>query len=282
MIHETIDLYAACRIERGTHKKGYLTSYVPNQMTEIKPKVRPAIIICPGGGYEYLSPREGEPVALRFVSAGYAAFVLEYDINTAHPEPLMQACMAVKYLRENAQKYGIDKEHIAVIGFSAGGHLAGSLATLYGEEEITSRLGAEAALLRPDAAILSYPVITMEKGVTHEGSKNVITGGSAALQKKLSLETAVNAHSSPAFIWHTRPDDCVPAENSYRMALAYQRAGVPYELHVFERGCHGLSLADIEVYDEGNANILPEVAVWLPLALTWLKNLGFAVHTKRS
>ena len=279
MIHETIDLYAACSVSRGAHKKGYLISYVPNRMTENKPKVRPAIIICPGGGYDYLSPREGEPVALRFLSAGYAAFVLEYEVQTAYPEPLVQAGMAIKYLRENAAKYGIDKNHIAAVGFSAGGHLAGSFATLYGEEEITSRLGAAPSSLRPDAVILSYPVITMEKGITHDGTQMHITGGSKEFITKLSLENAVNENSSPAFIWHTRTDDCVPVGNAYRMALAYQAAGAAYELHIFEHGCHGLSLADIEVFNEGDQNILPEVAVWLPLALTWLKGLGFEVRT---
>ena len=278
MLHETIDLYAACHIERGAHKKGYLYAYVPNRMTENKPKIRPAIIICPGGGYEFWSQREGEPVALRFLSAGYAAFVLDYDLNTPHPEPLLQACMAIKYLRGNANKYGIDANRIAAVGFSAGGHLAGSFATLYGEEEITSRLGATKETLRPDAVILSYPVITMTKA-THGGTRNVITGGKAELMEKLSLENAVTKNSSPAFIWHTATDNCVPVENAYRMALAYQKAGVPYELHIFEHGCHGLSLADIEVFDEGNENILPEDAVWLPLALTWLKGRGFAVRT---
>lgn len=280
MIHETIDLYAACSVARGNYKKGYLISYVPNCMTENKPKVRPAIIICPGGGYDFWSLREGEPVALRFLSAGYAAFVLDYELQTTHPEPLLQACMAIKYLRENAEKYGIDKQHIAAIGFSAGGHLAGSFATLYSEEEITSRLGTKAQALRPDAVILAYPVITMGEGTSHGGTKRNITGGNEELIKKLSLEHAVNQNSSPAFIWHTRTDNCVPVGNAYRMALAYQEAGVPYELHVFEHGCHGLSLADIEVFNEGDENILPEVAVWLPLALTWLKGRGFAVHTK--
>ena len=279
MIYETIDLYKACSLARGTNKAGYLISYVPERMTENKPKARPAIIICPGGGYDYLSPREGEPVALRFAGAGYAAFVLRYEIQTAYPEPLLQACMAMKYLRENAAKYGIDKNHIAAVGFSAGGHLAGSFATLYGEKEITSRLGMAASLLRPDAVILSYPVITMSAGVTHDGTMMNITGGREELVTKLSLENAVNAHSSPAFIWHTRTDTCVPVGNAYRMALAYQEAGVPYELHIFEHGCHGLSLADIEVFDGGDENILPEVAVWLPLALTWLKGLGFEVRT---
>ena len=280
MLHETIDLYAALNIERGVHKKGYLISYVPNRMTENQPKLRPAIVICPGGGYEYLSAREGEPVALRFLGAGYAAFVLDYDINTKHPEPLLQACMAIKYLRENAEKYGIDPGHIASVGFSAGGHLVGSLATLYGDEEITSRLHAKAEALRPDAVILSYPVITM-KEATHGGSRDVITGGDKTLINKLSLEDAVNNSSSPAFIWHTATDNCVPVENAYKMALAYERAHVPHELHIFEHGCHGLSLADIEVFDEWDENILPEVAVWLPLALTWLKGRGFQVKTAK-
>ena len=280
MTYETIDLYAACKLARGTHKKGYLIAYVPNRMTEIRPKTRPAVIICPGGGYEFWSAREGETVALRFLSAGYAAFVLDYEINAAHPEPLIQACMAIKYLRENAEQYGIDAHQIAAAGFSAGGHLAGCMGTLYCEDEVTSLLGKKADL-RPDAVILSYPVITMEKGVTHDGTKKVITGGSKKLEKKLSLERAVNQKSSPAFIWHTRTDDCVPVENSYRMALAYQNEGVPYELHIFEHGCHGLSLADCEVFDDGNENILPEVAVWLPLALTWLKGRGFAVRTNQ-
>ena len=277
---EKIDLYAACSVARGNAKKGYLYAYVPHKTWEIKPKIRPAIIVCPGGGYEFWSEREGEPVALRFLSAGYAAFVLDYDLNTPHPEPLLQACMAIKYLRENAETLGIDKNLIASVGFSAGGHLVGSFATLYGEEEITSRLGAKKETLRPDAVILSYPVITTEAGVTHEGTARVITGGRAGLIKKLSLENAVNGHSSPAFIWHTRPDDCVPVENSYRMARAYQEAGVPYELHIFDHGCHGLSVADSEVFDDGNENILPEVAVWLPLALSWLKGRGFLVKTK--
>ena len=280
MQYEKIDLYAVNQLARGKAPKGYLYAYVPHQMWEIKKKVRPAVIVCPGGGYEFWSEREGEPVALRFLSAGYAAFVLDYDLNTPHPEPLFQACMAIKYLRENADKYGIEKDLIASVGFSAGGHLAGSFGTLYGEEEITSRLGVSKEQLRPDAVILSYPVITTEEGVTHEGTKSVITGGKAELIKKLSLENAVDAQSSPAFIWHTRTDTCVPVENSYRMALAYQQAGVPYELHIFEHGCHGLSVADQEVFDDGNENILPEVAVWLPLALTWLKGRGFVVKTK--
>ena len=280
MQYETIDLYAVNGIKRGEYKKGYLYAYVPHQMWEIKKKIRPAIIICPGGGYEFWSEREGEPVALRFLSAGYAAFVLDYELNTPHPVPLLQACMAIKYLRENADKYGIDKNLIATAGFSAGGHLAGSFATLYGEEEITSVLKASKEQLRPDAAILAYPVITMDEGTSHGGTKKNITGGREDLNKKLSLEDAVTAQSAPAFIWHTRTDDCVPVANSYRMALAYQEAGVPYELHIFEHGGHGMSVADAEVYDDGNENILPEVAVWLPLALTWLKGRGFKVRTK--
>ena len=279
MIYERIDLYEVNHIERGGYEKGYLTAYVPQRMKEINQKRRPAMIVIPGGAYGFLSQREAEPIVLRFLSAGYAVFLLEYEIHTPHPEPLLQACMAIKYVRENAEKYCIDPNLVAAVGFSAGGHLAGTLATLFGEEEITSRLNASAKQLRPDAVVLSYPVITM-KEATHSGSRKNITGGNEELMKKLSLEEAVNESSAPAFIWHTRTDGCVPVENAYRMAWAYQKAGVPYELHIFEHGCHGLSLADIEVFNEGDQNILPEVGVWIDLALTWLKNRGFVVRTK--
>ena len=282
MLYEKIDLYAACKVARGNAEKGYLITYVPHQTKELRRKIRPAVIVCPGGGYGFWSEREGEPVALRFMNAGYAAFVLDYDLNTTHPEPLLQACMAIKHLRDHAEEYGIDKNHIATVGFSAGGHLAGSFATLYGEEEITSRIGAGAEELRPDAAVLSYAVISTEKGVTHEGTQRIITGDRPELIRKLSLENAVNEKSSPAFIWHTATDNCVPVENSFRMAAAYQKCGVPYELHVFEHGGHGLSLADVDVYDEGDVNgIRPEIAVWLSLALAWLKGRGFAVKSAK-
>lgn len=276
MIYETVDLYAVNGRARGSFQKGFLHIYVPHSTQELRPKTRPAVIVCPGGGYEYCSEREAEPLAIRFMTAGYAAFVLDYEIRTPHPAPLLQACMAIKYIRENAARFGIDPHHIAVMGFSAGGHLACSLATLY--EEGAKLMGVPSETLRPDAAILSYPVISSQEGILHEGTHNVISGGDPALREKLSLERRVTKDTPPAFIWHTQTDDCVLAENSLLLASAYRKAGVPFELHIFEHGRHGLSLANHETGNTDDENyILPEIAVWVDLALTWLKNRGFAV-----
>lgn len=276
MIYETVDLYAANGQARGSYQKGFLHTYIPHSTEELLPKTRPAVLICPGGGYEFCSEREAEPLAIRFMTAGYAAFVLDYEVYTPYPAPLMQACMAIKYIRENAVRFGVDPAHIAVMGFSAGGHLACSLATLY--EEGAKPLGVSSETLRPDAAVLCYPVISSREGILHEGTIGVISGGDPALREKLSLERRVTKDTPPAFIWHTQMDDCVLVENSLALASAYRKAGVPFELHIFENGRHGLSLANHETGNTGDANyVKPEIAVWVDLALAWLKNRGFAV-----
>lgn len=281
MTHEKIDLYAESKCSRGDCKKGYLYSYIPHPSQEQRPKTRPALIICPGGGYEFCSDREGEPVALRFMTAGFACFVLDYEVNTPYPTPLLQACMAIKYVREHAARYGIDPAHVAVIGFSAGGHLACSLSTLYADGALLLNTAEES--LRPDAALLCYPVISSQEGILHEGTHNVISGGDAALREKLSLERRVTPQTPPAFIWHTQTDDCVLVENSLLLAAAYRKAGVPFELHVFEHGRHGLSICNFETGNTDDANsVLPEIAVWVDLALTWLRGRGFQVVSAKA
>ena len=174
MINETVDLYEYFGVPRGENAGGILTSYVPYATHEVSAKKRPAMIVFPGGGYWMLSDREKEPVALRFLSKGYSAFTLQYAVHTAYPVPLVEACMAVAYIRENAQKYSVDEEHIAAVGFSAGGHLAAMLATMFAEKEVKAVLGERNA--RPDAVILSYPVITADPRFWHEGSIRTISG----------------------------------------------------------------------------------------------------------
>ncbi len=278
MTYETVDLYEKNGVARGNAKKGLLYAYVPHSTEELRPKTRPAVIICPGGGYEFWSEREGEPLAIRFMAAGYAAFVLDYDINAAHPTPFLQACMAIKYLRENAARYDLDPAHVAVMGFSAGGHLACSLTALYAEG--AKSLHTDEKTLRPDAAILCYPVISARKDITHEGTFRVISGGDEAVREHLSFEHRIDKNTPPAFIWHTQTDDCAPVDNSLLLACAYRKAGVPFELHIFERGRHGLSLANTETGDSDDPlSVVPEIAVWVDLALTWLKNRGFGVKS---
>ena len=280
---KTVDLYEYFEKQRGGANGGYLTVYSRTPSREIKPKTRPSMLVLPGGGYGFLSDREGEPVALEFVSRGYCAFVLKYSIHTAYPVPLTEACMAVAYIRENAEEFCADKEHVAAIGFSAGGHLAGMLATMYGAEEVKEALKQRAEFSRPDAVILSYPVVTMKDGVTHEGTRGVITGGGKIPYESLSLEKRVSKDSVPAFIWHTTQDDCVPVENSLLLASAYKKAGVPFALHLFERGWHGLSLADEETYDSAAVGEkLGHIEKWISLASDWLQMRGFSVRVKEN
>ena len=278
MQNEQIDLYAYFHVERKNAEGGRLTTYVREPLTEIKPKVRPAMLVLPGGGYWFCSEREAEPVALRFLAAGYSAFVLDYTVKTAFPVPLIEACMAVSYLRENAEKYGIDPHHIAAVGFSAGGHLTGMLATMYGVPEVTEAYRS-ACSPRPDAVVMSYPVVTMQDGLTHEGTRSIISDGGAIPYEKLSLENRVTESSAPAWIWHTSEDNCVPVENSMLLASAYRRAHVPFSLHIFEKGWHGLSLCDWEVNNQTEGEVaLTPVGKWVDLALDWLTDRGFTVR----
>ncbi len=277
MIYETIDLYERFPVPRGG-SGGMLTAYCPTRRGDLGEKLRPAALILPGGGYAAISGRESEPVALRFLAEGYSVFVLDYTVNAAYPVPLVEAAMAMAYIRKNARRYSADAGHVAAAGFSAGGHLAGMLATLHGEAPVKEALKGDAALVRPDAAILAYPVVTTGEK-THEGTASVISGGDASLRAALSLENRVTGESSPAFIWHTSEDELVPVENALLLAGAYRGAGVPFELHIFERGRHGLSVASRETETDERALAQGRhAAAWIGLALTWLGQRGFSVR----
>ena len=281
MVYEKIDLYAYFGLKRGKGEAGFVQTYVQHATPELKRKIRPAMLVIPGGGYKMRSDREGEPVALKYAVNGYASFVLEYSINTPYPAPLLEACMAVIYIRENAEKYSVSKNHIAAIGFSAGGHLAAMLANMYNDKQIEAIHGERSPLARPDAVILSYPVISSEAyghGVTFE----TISGGDNALREKLSLEKRVTKDSSPAFIWHTAEDNIVNVENAIVYARACKKAGVPFALHIFEKGWHGLSLCNFETHNFAEEETrLEYVGKWFELSLDWLKARGFAVRAEK-
>lgn len=277
MFYEKIDLYAYCGIERGQSERGFLTALAPSPCREVKKKLRPAMLVIPGGAYTNVSQLEGEPVAVAFLQGGFATFILDYEVCTVYPVSLVQAAMAMRYIRENAKKYGIDPNHICVLGFSAGGHLAGLLSTLYKSDEV-ARVVGEDYDLRPNAMLYAYSVISTETGIGHPETVENITGGSKDLQERLSVDKLIHKDVPPAFIWCTRNDNAVPAENSYRLARAYDKLGLFYELHVFANGPHGLSLSDMETGDSTNPEtIQPAVRVWVSLAQTFLNDLGFVV-----
>ncbi len=283
MISDSIDLYAYFKLPRKGAKAGTLKRFLHGQITESEglQKIRPAMLVLPGGGYAFVSQRENESVAFRYFAEGYNVFVLEYDIAPVHyPAQILEAGMAMLYLRREAAALDIDGEHIAAVGFSAGGHLLGCIAILWDDPALKAAFGDECARIRPDAAVYSYPVVTdsIEKG--HVFSfKNFC--GDVVPHEAYSLEKHVRREAAPAFIWATSEDGGVPVENSVLLYSALHEAGVPAELHLFECGPHGLSTADADVYPVPLAEpYFARAANWVPLSFTFLKGHGFAIKNK--
>lgn len=206
-----------------------------------------AIIICPGGGYTSRAEHEGEPVA-RFLNAlGISAFVLNYRVAPyKHPCPLLDAQRAVRYVRFHAVDWNIDKKRIGILGFSAGGHLASTVGTHFDLGNAENGDPIERTSCRPDLMILCYPVITFKQPYRHSGSMVNLLGEDPddSLLTFLSNDLQVTKKTPPAFIWHTADDEAVPAENSLLFAKALSQHCIPYELHIFEHGNHGLGLAN--------------------------------------
>lgn len=227
---------------------------------------RPAVLICPGGGYQFLSPREGEAIALQFAAAGFHTFILNYTVKPEnYKQPLLELATAVETIRDHATKWNLIADQLAVCGFSAGGHLAASLGVHW------TKLG-NAPKNQPNALILAYPVITSAE-FTHAGSMLHLLGADASGQKKeeMSLEKQVTSQTPPTFLWHTVTDPVVPVENSLLFAGALREQDVPFELHIYPNGPHGLSLATTETDDSRGTD--PHVATWMSLCISWLKGL---------
>ena len=245
-----VDLYQFFGATKPEAGKGTLKCLDIPTSEKVSPcRKKPAVLIIPGGGYSHVSPREAEPVALRFLAKGYAAFILDYAVAPAvFPTALREAAMAMRYIRLHASVFGVDSAMVAAVGFSAGGHLCGSLGTMYDAPELAD-IGT-ALLLRPDALGLCYPV-TVGWGATHEGTFENISGGNPDLRARLSLERHVRADMPPVFLWHTRDDGAVPCRNSLIFASALDEAGVDFALHIYRSGPHGLSTADNMAYPDG-------------------------------
>ena len=229
-------------------------------------KQRPLVLVVPGGGYNHVSPREGDPVALQFAAAGYHTAVLTYSVGEGaqNYRPLRQLNEALALLRQNAGEWHILPDKIAVCGFSAGGHLALSGAVL--------DIPGETAQQRPDAVILGYPVITAGE-YAHRGSFVQLAGSEdAAAQQAFTLEDKVTSDTPPVFVWHTMEDETVPVENTLLLLNELHKAGVPCEAHLFEKGCHGTSISTPEV-DPDSAHRHH----WVKLAVEWL-NDTFSFH----
>ncbi len=273
-----VDLYQCTDEKRADSNGGYLKCLIPDAYREDNfVRVRPSVLILPGGGYTHVSPREAEPVALAFAAHGYAAFVLEYAVAPAvFPTALREAALAMRYIRAHETEFSIGEHMTAAIGFSAGAHLCGLLGTWFDAPEVADI--APANLLRPDAIGLNYPV-AVSWGLTHEGSFDNLCKGDGALRARLSLDRCVRADMPPVFLWHTRNDEAVPCRNSLELALALEKAGVDFAMHVYHRGEHGVSTAKPPAYRAGSVpRISADVPDWLEAEIGFFTENGLKMR----
>lgn len=215
-----------------------------------------AIVICPGGGYGHLADHEGSHYARWLNEQGIAGFVLKYRLGTSgyrHPAMLQDAARAVRTVRARTEEWKLDTKRVGIIGSSAGGHLASTLLTHWDAGNTNASDAVEQQSSRPDLAVLCYPVVTLTDPFTHKGSRANLLGTNPPpeLVQELSAELQVAKNSPPCFIWSTEEDKTVPVENSLQLAAALRRAGVRFDLHIYERGGHGIGLGN-KKFDAAN------------------------------
>lgn len=236
---------------------------------------RPLMVVCPGGGYACCSKREGEVIGLHFLKCGFNVLVMEYSCApvAVYPQALRELCCAIDYAVKNADEWNIDTKKIAVCGFSAGGHLAASYCTMRNLPEITD-------VIKPvdiQACVLGYPVITADPDYTNRPSIINLTGDKEFTPEKIekfSLENHISSElTPPTYIWHTANDDCVPVECSLRYATALSANKVPFELHIFPDGRHGLATCDRQTNADYKEDFCTYTAVWLEEVTKWIRKL---------
>ena len=262
----------------GSADDARLQAYIldtPHDGRSLRIEKRPLILICPGGGYERTSFREGEPTAMHFLNQGYHACVLRYSTAPVRfPIPLLEVGKAFGVIREHRDEWNVDMDRIVIQGSSAGGHLAACYGAYWNKDFLLAPLGAKAEERRPRGIMLSYPVITSDPAYAHMGSfENLLGEDYEARAEEVSIEKQVTEAMPPCFIWHTMEDDTVPVENSLMLTAALRKAGILAELHIFPRGEHGLSLASPIVERANGAGVQKECAQWASLADAWLLRL---------
>ena len=255
------------------NENALLTAYIADD-TGYK---RDGLLIIPGGGYNNVCKEtEGEPVALAFLGKGVNTFVLEeYSVaeNALFPNSLIDASLAMKHIKDNADKYNIEKERVFACGFSAGGHLCASLGVLWKLDAIYEKIDMERGYNKPKGIIPCYPVVS---GITdtHLGSiKNLCGKEDTVFLYGSGAETFVDEESAPAFIFHTANDHLVPVVNSLVLAAAYSKAKVPFALHIFPDAPHGVALGNEITRRDKEEYVKPDIAQWVDMAHYWMKGI---------
>lgn len=257
MIFQRIDLDS----ENGVFMNAYLHECADGG------KDRPAVVVCPGGGYEMQATHEADPIALQYLAAGYHAFVLYYSVGAraAFPQPLLDLSRAMKVIRNHCEDWNIIPNQIAICGFSAGGHLVASLGTLWNHPEIMSRACCEQGENRPNALILAYPVITPFSWMRSALSRLIGERDRQETERLLDCSRNVGPHTPPSFLVHTFMDNLVAVKESMCFAEALEQQDIPFEMHIFPDGAHGLGL--------GDKTTDPSYSKWMEFSILWLNRL---------
>lgn len=276
MLHETVNVdidYAGLGVKHD-ESKATITTYIKEMYPDYqKPFRRPLVVICPGGGYHHHSPREGEAMALKMLDLGMNAVILRYSLMpNEFPCALYEIAYTVDYVRKHAAEWDVDPEKIIVAGFSAGGHVAACLGTLYDQKELKPYLdycGLTKEQVKPDAMLLGYSVLTSGEYAHRASFERLLGDRYDELKESVNLVDRVSANTPQTFLWHTYSDGSVPLENTLMFASALRRSGVKFELHVFPNGNHGIGLGTKETDTKDGTHYQPEVYAWTELFRTW-------------
>lgn len=248
--------------------------YVPNVLDEVDPTIhRPAVVICPGGGYTHMGVRETEPIAMRFLAHGFNAFVVWYRFAPYRfPVPQQDTAAAVACVRAHAEEWHTDPDRIAVMGFSAGGHLAGSIGTMWQHAELWADMGITPEQVRPNALVLGYAVLA-DGELGDVSSYAHLTGSNdPAVHSRVSVVGNVTEKCPPTFLWQTFDDGVVKVENALLMGAALAKYHIPCEIHIYPHGPHGSGLCNEQCAGRVNPMYeLPYCAEWPEKAAHFLK-----------
>lgn len=260
----------------STDEEIYLDAYIADPTNAF---TRKAMLVIPGGGYGHVcADREGEPIAMAFMPYGYNAFVLHYTVarKRKFPAQLTEASLAMAHIREHAEEYGIDPNQVFTVGFSAGGHLAASLATMWKLPAIYEATGIPYGINKPTGAMLIYPVISGTLAKTHSGTfRNLLCSDTPDPEEVAfcSIENRVDADSAPAFILHTVTDQAVHVGNSLILGQAYAAAGLQFEMHIYPDAPHGVALGNAITAGTTEKWCNPAIAEWIRMAAAWADTL---------
>ncbi len=251
-----------------------LTCYLLDSLSFAPEKKRPMIVVLPGGGYGFCSDREKEPIAMKFLSMGFHACVLDYSVApNRFPTALQELALAVATVREHAREWHVNPSAIIPCGFSAGAHLACSLGTFWNRPEAYEGIERTPEEIRPNGLILSYPVITAGE-YRHVGSFENLLGKDADpdAMELVSLERQITEDMPPVFFWHTVTDQSVPVENSLLLASALRQNEVNFEMHIYPSGIHGIALGTEETAGIDRRALEPCCQSWISLVQSWIEN----------